>query len=70
MARGTRCAYHKGMERSERIAELGQRIGENAAWRAAWTNGTGTSDPTEFHRRGDELNQDRQELDLLKDDRA
>lgn len=53
------------MEHSEHIAELERRISENAAWRAAWTNGLGTRDPTDFHRRGDELAKDKQELALL-----
>ena len=51
----------------QRIAELEGRISENVAWRAAWVNGAGVRDPTEFHQRGDELAADRQELQILRE---
>lgn len=54
------------MNRAERIAEIERQIRENTEWRAAWTAANGSVDATEFHRRGDEIKRDKQELDLLK----
>ena len=59
--------YLWSMASPQRIAELEGRISENVAWRAAWVNGRGARDPTEFHLRGDELAADRQELQILRD---
>ncbi len=58
------------MERSDRIAELEQLIKEITEWRSAWAAGQGSRDVTEFHRRGEVIAADQQELDLLKDANA
>jgi hypothetical protein len=56
-----------GMERAKRMAELEQRIRENAAWRKVWCTLQSFANTTEFHRRGEEMRRDEQELDQLKE---
>jgi len=55
------------MEPAKRMAELEQRIRENAAWRKVWCTLRSFANTSEFHRRGEEMTRDQQELELLKE---